>query len=159
MAKITLSIPSLPSLVLSKIPGGTDDFSLKSSVEPIGFGERSITGTDTIQGSGIQYFVWSIQTIVSWDELMLFDAIKAWQQDKYTTGIDGAILLTDEKEYVVTTEALRGNRSVIDTKATSWGGLAHFISCPVFLRVPEHYWQKWASDLYLLQFDAKELTR
>ncbi len=155
--QISLQLPTLPSLSLSKFSG--DDFVNRSSTEKIGTGDASVTGTDVLSGSGEQFFIWSFQVVVSFDELMLFDEMKARQQNSYAARADGRIILIDEKHYVSATESTKNSRVIIDSKITSWGGIIYRISCPVFVRIPEKYWEQVAGDLYSLQFDAKELVR
>jgi hypothetical protein len=157
MDNTTLQFPGLPSLVLSRFSG--DDFVSRASIDKIGIGDASVTGTDVLSGSGEQFFTWSFQVIVSLDELILFNEMKSRQQNSYAMRSDGKIILADERYYVSQTESTRNSRVPIGSKATSWGGTAYYISCPVFVRVPEKYWEQIAGDLYSLQFDAKELVR
>lgn len=160
MQQIILTLPSssLPSLMLYQIPDGADDFCVKSTVDTIKSGDLTIQGVDTLLGGGRQYFVWSFQVCLTHDETLLFDEIRYQQQNRYENQLDGYLILQDEKYYVTASEASLNSRTSIANTTTSWGGVKHFISCPVFLRVPEQHRTQLAEDLWLLQFDAKELA-
>jgi len=154
--QVSLLLPELPGLVLSKMPGEAEDFCIRSSVEAIRLGERLVTGVDTLLGGGIQFFQWSFQLVVSWDELTLFEEMRARQQSLFLSQLNGNITLLDERFSVSPTEAGRANRTIIRSRATSWGSIS-FISCPVFVRIPENHFQQIAKDMFLLKFDAKEI--
>ncbi len=156
---IALSISGLPSLSLSQVLAGNEDFVTRSSVEAFGVGDRTATGADTVVGSGLQYFVWSFQTIVDRDSLLLFDEMRALQQNRYASLADGQIILTDQRFWVSTAEVSRGLRSSVGSALTAWGGTIYYISCPVFIRIPENHSRQIAENMYYLIFDAKELTR
>ncbi|MBD2628489.1 hypothetical protein [Trichormus variabilis] len=155
---ITLSFTGLPSLTLYQIPDGADDFVLRSRIDVIRAGEQTNQGVDTLEGAGKPYFFWSFQTVVSEDESVLFDEICSKQQNFYKNRQDGKILLQDERFWVSATESTKNLRSAFGGTATTWGGTKYRISCPVLLRVPENHSQQLAEDMWLLQFDAKELT-
>jgi hypothetical protein len=157
MKKITLSLSGLPDLEIYQIPDGADDFVQRSTVDVVGVGEQTLVGVDTVNGSGKPYFVWSISACVSEDEALLFDEMRSRQQTLYESGQNGAILLQDERFYVAGAEKELNQRSPISTTATSWG-TKHYISCPVFLRVPQTHAAQLAEDMWLLSFDAKELV-
>ena len=160
MKKVTLTLPSsdLPNLVLYQIPDGADDFVLRSTVDVIKAGEQTNQGVDTLEGAGKQFFVWSFQVCVSQDEALLFDEVRSQQQSLYQGRTDGKITLQDERYWVVNSDSTKNLRSRFDGTATSWGGTKYRISCPVFLRIPENHSSQMAEDMWLLQFDAKELT-
>ncbi len=159
MKKITLSLPDsdLPDLEIYQIPDGADDFVQRSSVDVVGVGEQTLVGVDTVEGSGKPYFIWSVSACVSEDEALLFDEMRSQQQSLYESGQNGAITLQDERFYVAGGEASLNERSPITTIATTWG-TKHYISCPVFLRVPQTHVTQLAGDMWLLSFDAKELV-
>lgn len=159
MNKITLLLPGsgLPQLEIYQIPDGADDFVQRSVVDPVGVGEQTLVGVDTVEGSGKSFFVWSVAGCVSEDEILLFDEMRSRQQSLYADGQNGAILLKDERFYVAGSEASLNERSSLATTPTTWG-TKHYISCPVFLRVPQSHGVQLAGDMWVLSFDAKELT-
>jgi hypothetical protein len=157
---ITLSLSGLPSLTLYQIPDNADDddFVTRSRVDVIRAGSPTNQGVDTLEGSGKPYFFWSFQVVVSDDEVVLFDEMSNQQQGLYQNRQDGKITLLDERFWVSNAESTKNLRTRSGGTATTWGGIKYRISCPVLLRVPENHSSQLADDMWVLQFDAKELT-
>jgi hypothetical protein len=157
--KITLTLPDSvpPDLVLYQIPDGADDFVQKSVIDVVRSGSPTLVGVSTLEGSGKQSILLSFQVYVSEDEALLFDELKARQQSLYQLKQDGKITLRNERFYFSASEATKNQRVIIDTRNTTWG-TKHYISYPVLLRIPENHTQQQADDLWLLSFDALELS-
>jgi hypothetical protein len=115
------------------------------------------TGQDRISGGGTASFIWSVDTIVTIDELLLFEKIRQLQQEELSTNTPTTLVLADYIYPVTDSLSTINSRSQLTTHETNWGGLYAYIKNPVILRVPENHITILADNFWSLKFDAKEL--